>query len=289
MINDAENNKEIVIVTGLSGGGKSSAINILEDFGYYVVDNLPCDIIPIFLKTSRKKIALGLDIRTFYKIDEVTTILEELKKEMVKYSIIFMEASEEVILNRYNLTRRKHPLVSASLSESIKTERKIMSLLRNEASGVVDTSYLTAKDLPSKLINILNIDRKHKDMNVHILSFGFKYGVPIDVDLVFDVRFLPNPYYFKELKEKNGEEIEIRDYLLGFNITKDFYIKLIDLLTFLIPNYIKEGKKHLTIGIGCSGGKHRSVALSYLLKNELEKMDELNIYLTHREKERENW
>jgi len=289
MNKNIENNKEIVIVTGLSGGGKSSAINVLEDFGYYVVDNLPCDIIPIFLKTSRKKIALGLDIRTFHKIEEVTSILDELKKEKVKYSIIFMEASEEVILNRYNLTRRKHPLVSSTLSESIKNEREIMSVLRDEASGVIDTSHLSVKDLPEKLINILNIDRKHKDMNVHILSFGFKYGVPIDVDLVFDVRFLPNPYYFKKLKEKNGEEKEIIDYLLGFKITKDFYMKLIDLLTFLIPNYIKEGKKHLTIGIGCSGGKHRSVALSYLLKNELEKMDNLNIYLTHREQERGNW
>lgn len=281
--------KEIVIVTGLSGAGKSSAINILEDLGYYAVDNLPCDIIPIFLRTTRKKIALGMDIRTFEKIDEVLNILKQLKEEKIKYSIIFMEASEEAILNRYNLTRRKHPLPSSTLSESIQKESEIMYVLRNVASGIIDTTYLSIKSLPEKLITILNIDRTHKDMNVHIISFGFKYGVPIDVDLVFDVRFLPNPYYYEELKNKNGENAEILDFLLGFSLTKDFYLKLMDMLSFLIPNYIKEGKKHLTIGIGCSGGKHRSVALSYLLSKELKKMKNLNIYLTHRENERGNW
>lgn len=281
--------KEIVIVTGLSGAGKSSAINILEDLGYYAVDNLPCDIIPIFLKTARKKIALGMDIRTFEKIDEVLNILKQLEEEKIKYSIIFMEASEEAILNRYNLTRRKHPLPSSTLSESIQKESEIMYVLKNIASGIIDTTCLSIKSLPEQLITILNIDRTHKDMNVHIISFGFKYGVPIDVDLVFDVRFLPNPYYYEELKNKNGENAEILDFLLGFSLTKDFYLKLMDMLSFLIPNYIKEGKKHLTIGIGCSGGKHRSVALSYLLSKELKKMKNLNIYLTHRENERGNW
>ncbi|MGF6906775.1 RNase adapter RapZ [Fusobacterium sp. PH5-44] len=281
--------KEIVIVTGLSGAGKSSAINILEDLGYYAVDNLPCDIIPFFLKTSREKIALGLDIRTFNKIDEVFDILKQLKKEKIKYSIIFMEASEETILNRYNLTRRKHPLLSPTLSESIKKESEIMYILKDIASGIIDTTYLNIKNLPEQLITLLNIDRTHKDMNIHIISFGFKYGVPIDVDLVFDVRFLPNPYYYEELKDKNGENAEILDFLLGFPITKNFYLKLIDMLSFLIPNYIKEGKKHLTIGIGCSGGKHRSVALSSILSKELKKMKNLNIYLTHRENERGNW
>lgn len=281
--------RKIVIVSGLSGAGKTTALNTLEDMGYYVVDNLPCEVGSFFINTSIHKLALGIDIRSFNTNSELFTLLNEMKKADIEYSLIFIEASEEVILNRYNLTRRKHPLEADTLLKSIKLEKEIMSPIREVAIGVIDTSDIKPKELSQRLKEVLMVDAHSKDINVHIQSFGFKYGIPIDVDLLFDVRFLPNPYYIEELRELTGESKEVADYVMKHSISQEFADRLMDMMKFLIPNFIKEGKKHLTIGIGCSGGKHRSVTFANLLYNELSKIDRLNVYISHREKERRNW
>lgn len=280
---------KIVIVTGLSGAGKTTALNTMEDMGYYVVDNLPCEVGSFFINTSIEKLGLGLDIRSFKKADELFHLLDEMKKADIDYSLIFIEASEEIILNRYNLTRRKHPLEADTLLESIQKEREIMFPIREAATGIIDTSYIKPKELSERVKEILMVDGETKDINIHVQSFGFKYGIPIDLDLLFDVRFLPNPYYVEELKEKTGEDEAVSSYVMGYNVSQEFASRLLDLMEFLIPNYIKEGKKHLTIGIGCSGGKHRSVTLASLLYKKLSKKDKLNVYISHREKERGNW
>ncbi|MDU1911866.1 RNase adapter RapZ [Fusobacterium sp.] len=280
---------KIVIVSGLSGAGKTTALNTMEDMGYYVVDNLPCEVGNFFINTSIEKLGLGIDIRSFKKVDELFLLLAEMKKADIDYSLIFIEASEEIILNRYNLTRRKHPLEAATLLESIQKEREIMFPIRESATGIIDTSYIKPKELSERVKEILMVDGETKDINIHVQSFGFKYGIPIDLDLLFDVRFLPNPYYIEELKEKTGEDEAVSSYVMGYSVAQEFAQRLLNLMDFLIPNYIKEGKKHLTIGIGCSGGKHRSVTLASLLYKELSKQEKLNVYISHREKERGNW
>lgn len=282
--------KKIVIVTGLSGSGKTTALNMLEDMGYYTVDNLPCEIGTLFFSSSIEKIALGMDIRSFKKIDEFKDFLNKLKATPdVLSSIIFLQASKEVILNRYNLTRRKHPVEEKTLLQSIRREREIMAGIKEISTGIVDTSFDKPKELTEKLKILLCLDMDIKDINIHVQSFGFKYGIPIDVDLVYDVRFLPNPYYIEELKSKSGLNKEVADYVMNFNISQEFFKKLMDMFDFLIPYYIKEGKKHLTIGIGCSGGKHRSVTFAELIAKELSEIENLNVYVSHREKERGNW
>lgn len=281
--------KKFVIVSGLSGAGKTTALNVLEDMGYYVVDNLPCEVASFFVNTSIEKLALGIDIRSFKVTEEFFKLLDEIERAGVEFSLVFIEASDEVILNRYNLTRRKHPLEAATLLESINKESEIMASIRERASGIIDTSDIKPKELSERLKEILMIDSHEKSINIHVQSFGFKYGIPIDLDLLFDVRFLPNPYYIEELREKTGEDAVVYDYVMKYDISQEFAERLLNMLKFLIPNFIKEGKKHLTIGIGCSGGKHRSVTFARLLHNELSKVESLNVYISHREKERRNW
>ena len=216
-------------------------------------------------------------------------MLDEIEKAGMEFSLVFIEASNEVILNRYNLTRRKHPLEADTLLKSITKESRIMASIREKASGIIDTSDIKPKELSERLKEILMIDSHEKAINIHVQSFGFKYGIPIDLDLLFDVRFLPNPYYIEELREKTGEDAEVYNYVMKYDISQEFAERLLNMLKFLIPNFIKEGKKHLTIGIGCSGGKHRSVTFARLLHDELSKVESLNVYISHREKERRNW
>lgn len=290
--------ESVVIVTGLSGAGKTSALKILEDMGYFTMDNFPCNLGKVVLEKyileentrKIKKIAIGIDIRSFDKIEESLEFLNLLDEYKSKYEIIFLEASETSILNRYNLTRRKHPLEKKTLLESIDTEREIMSEIRDRATLVIDTTYLSPKQLSEKITeNYYKKNKELNEINIHLQSFGFKYGVPIDIDLVFDVRFLPNPYYIPELKLKTGNDQEVVDYVMNSEVTEKFYEKLVDMLKFLVPNYIKEGKRHLSIGIGCSGGRHRSVTLVNLISEELKKMEHVKIYKSHREEEKGNW
>lgn len=282
-------NKHIVIVTGLSGGGKTSVLNILEDLSYYTIDNMPIGLEKFLFVTDLEKIAIGIDIRTFQNIEDFFSVLESLQEKRIPYSIIFVEASIEVILSRYHLTRRTHPLKENTLLKSIQKEIEIMSGIKEVSNGVIDTSYLKTRDLEPKVKAILETKNLEKELNIHLQSFGFKYGLPIDVDLMFDVRFLPNPYYIENLKKKTGEDREIQDYLDSFPITLEFYQRLFDFLSFLIPQYIAEGKKHLSIGIGCSGGQHRSVAFVNKLYETLKKDQNIRVYKSHREKEFGNW
>ncbi|MGL5123182.1 MAG: RNase adapter RapZ [Fusobacteriaceae bacterium] len=295
--------ESLVIVTGLSGAGKTSVLNFLEDMDYLTMDNLPCTLSKFIIekysvnhkelrikKGKINKIAIGLDIRSFEEISEYLEFLDFVKEMIPNNEIIFLEASDEMILNRYNLTRRKHPLEFSTLLENIKNERDIMYGIRERATKIIDTSYLSAKQLGEKIKE--NYYLKNKDLNelnIHLQSFGFKYGMPIDLDLVFDVRFLPNPYYIKELKIKNGKDKDVQDYVMDSEVSKEFYNRLMDMIKFLIPNYIKEGKKHLSIGFGCSGGKHRSVTFVQLFNEELSKIKNIKIYTSNREEEKGHW
>ncbi len=269
--------KEIVIVTGLSGGGKSTALKVFEDMNYYTIDNFPLGLDKALFDIQIEKLAIGVDIRTF----------KTTKEKKIKYSIIFLKAEKNVILGRYNLSRRAHPLKRNSLLESIEEEIKILFSVKEISNYIIDTTHLKTTELESKIREQIKIDEKK--LNVHIQSFGFKYGIPLDSDLIFDVRFMPNPYYITELKEKNGYDKEIIDYVMSNKENLEFCEYLKNMLLFLIPKYIKEGKKHLTISIGCSGGKHRSVTVANNLSEDLKHLDYLNLYINHREKNVGHW
>lgn len=288
----------IIIITGLSGAGKSTALAALEDVGYKTMDNLPCNFCNFILQNyieknqlgKLTKTAVGIDIRSFNHIEEYVNFIELLQSSTSNYEIIYLEASKSTILNRYNLTRRKHPLEENTLLENIDKEEQIMFPVKEKATFVMDTTNLSAKALTSKIYEKLHEgSKKIVDLNVHVQSFGFKYGVPIDMDMIFDVRFLPNPYYIPELREKNGNDKEVQNYVMNSEISEEFYKKLMEMLNFLIPNFIREGKKHLSLGIGCSGGKHRSVTFANKIALELSKEENLRIYISNRENEKGHW
>lgn len=282
-------NKKIIIVTGLSGAGKTTALNVLEDMGFYTIDNLPLGFEKSLLDINLKNIAVGIDIRTFKKIEDFFALITLINTAKISLDIIFLEADESVILGRYNLSRRAHPLKEKTLLESIKKEKALFFPIREIANLIIDTTNLRPINMEEKIKANIQIEEKDKNLNIHIQSFGFKYGVPPDTDLMFDVRFIPNPYYVDELKNKNGYDEEVKTYVLSQNESFVFYAKLKDFLEFLIPQYIKEGKKHLTISIGCSGGKHRSVTFVNKLADDLAKTNYLNVYVSHREKEIGHW
>lgn len=266
-----------IIVTGMSGAGKSSAINVFEDMGYYCVDNLPPSLITNFadLIVSQEnkvgKVVLGIDTRGAELFGDLFNWLEDLKNNGHTYEIIFFDCKDLELIKRYKETRRMHPLArSERVEEGIKKERTIMKKIRERANYIIDTTYMLPKDTRNLLYKIYCDNACFDSMMITIISFGFKYGIPIDADLVYDVRFAPNPYYIAELRPHTGNEKLIQDYVMQFEVTQEFLVKLKDMISFLIPYYKKEGKNQLVIAIGCTGGKHRSVTLANALYDFLQ-------------------
>ena len=256
-----------VIVTGMSGAGKSSTLKMLEDAGYFCVDNLPIQLIKKFarliMQGSQNMVALGIDIRSGQALKEMETILRDMKNSEIPYEILFLDCSPEVLVKRYKETRRNHPLSAGGrVEKGIAMERERLAFLRKNADVIIDTTHLLVRDLKLQINKIYLNDEKFSNFFITILSFGFKYGIPTDADLVFDVRFLPNPFYIPELKNKTGKDKEVSEFVMEAEAATQFLNKLEDMLKFLIPHYITEGKNQLVIGIGCTGGKHRSVTLA---------------------------
>ena len=283
-----------VIVTGISGAGRGTSLRILEDAGYFCVDNLPISLIGkfaelIYSSTSEiSKVALGLDIRSGKTLDELTSTLEKLTMAGYKYEILFLDASDEVLVKRYKETRRNHPLAQEGrIIEGIVQERKKLLFLKKQADYIIDTSSLLTRELKQELDKIFVQNQDFKNLVITVLSFGFKYGIPNDSDLVFDVRFLPNPYYYEELRALSGNDKEVQDFVMGFEVSHRFLDKLIDMIQFLIPNYVLEGKNQLVISIGCTGGKHRSVTLANRLYERLRENADYAVRIEHRDIEKD--
>ena len=262
---------EILIISGLSGGGKSKAASFLEDIGYYIVDNLPAEMMVKFANFCAAssgrydRVALVYDVRAAEPFDLLIDTLERLKTTGVNCRMLFLEASTQTIINRYKETRRIHPLAAQGLNieQAVAKEREMMLPVRDHADFIIDsTSFSTAK-LRSELLNLFGDQKDRVGLNVNVLSFGFKHGIPIEADLVFDVRFMPNPYYVAELKQQTGLDAAVRDFVLSFQQTHDFLEQLQKMLQFLLPLYKEEGKTVLVIAIGCTGGHHRSVAVAH--------------------------
>lgn len=279
-----------VVVTGMSGGGKSTALRMLEDAGFYCVDNLPVPLIEKFVEliampnSEVTKVALGLDVRADQPFEDAQKVLRTLRENGYSFEILFLDAGDTELLKRYKETRRVHPLSSGGrIEEGIRKEREILKDIRNKSDYVIDTSRLLTRELKEELDRIFVKNEKYNSLMITILSFGFKHGLPADVDLVFDVRFLPNPFYIEELKYKTGNDKEVQDYVLSFPESHIFIDKLVDMVKFLIPNYVKEGKYQLVIGIGCTGGKHRSVTLANCLYEQLKNQGDYGLKITHRD------
>ncbi len=279
-----------VIVTGMSGAGKSTALKILEDEGYFCADNLPIPLVEKFAdlaftpEREYNKVALGADIRSGREITGLQSVLEQLTRKGLKYEILYLDARDGVLVKRYKETRRSHPLArSGRLEEGIRAEREALAFLKKQADYILDTSNLLTRELREAMAKIFVNLQEYKNIFITVLSFGFKYGIPGDSDLVFDVRFLPNPYYVPELKHKTGEDQEVQDYVMGFELSHRFLEKLEDMIEFLLPNYVSEGKNQLVISIGCTGGKHRSVTLAEKLFQYLSSHAEYGVKLEHRD------
>ena len=267
---------KFVIVTGLSGSGKSETMRALEDMGIYCVDNLPPALITKFAElcyqpnSSIDKVALGIDIRGRKFFEALHESLNYLEKENYKYEMVYLDCNDDVLLKRYKMTRRNHPLAKdMQIPEGIKMERKIMEPLKELSTCIIDTTNMKPKDLKEEIKKIYSSGEDNPNLTISVVSFGFKHGILADADLVFDVRFLPNPYYVEELRAKTGDDKEVRDYVMNSKISEEFYVKLLDMIHFLVPQYIEEGKQHLVIGVGCTGGRHRSVTITNLIAEDL--------------------
>ena len=278
-----------VIVTGMSGAGKSSVLKMLEDSGYYCVDNLPVPFVTKIAEwvkeenTDKKNVALGIDIRSGDELEGMETVLEYLEKEQYSYEILFLDSGTDVLVKRFKETRRTHPLTGVGrVDKGIELEREKISFLKKKADYIIDTSHLLVRELKSEVDKIFFTDKTYSNFLITVLSFGFKYGIPADSDLVFDVRFLSNPFYIPELKVKTGIDEEVYDFVMQSEGAEAFLDKLEDMLTFLIPNYIVEGKNQLVVSIGCTGGHHRSVTLARAIAKRMEKL-EYGIKLEHRD------
>lgn len=280
----------LVIVTGMSGAGKTIALKNLEDLGFYCVDNLPILLMEKFAeltlsdRNENENIALGIDIRSGEELPLLECIIGKWRENTYPFSILYLEAGDEVLIKRYKETRRSHPLArNERIEKGIRLERERLEFLRKQADHVIDTSRMLTKELRQALEDLYCNDRKLSNLYVTVLSFGFKYGIPSDADLVFDVRFLPNPYYIEELRFHTGAEKCVQDYVMQGETGREFLIKLMDMLNFLIPNYEKEGKNQLVIAIGCTGGKHRSVTIASEVFACLKEKGRLAVRLEHRD------
>lgn len=281
-----------VVVTGMSGGGKRTAMKMLEDAGYYCVDNLPIPLIDKFVEllatpnSEVTKVALGLDVRSDQNFADAEKILDNLVANGYEIEILFLDASDQVLIKRYKESRRMHPLASnGSVEEGIKKERKILKNIKKKSNYVFDTSNLLTRVLKEEMDKIFVNGEEYNSLMLRVLSFGFKYGIPVDADIVFDVRFLPNPFYIDDLKHHTGNEQCVRDYVMGFEEAHEFRDKLVDIVQFLIPNYVKEGKHQLVIAIGCTGGKHRSVTLANELYESIKDKGNYGVTISHRDVE----
>lgn len=283
-------NLQLVIITGMSGAGKTVAIQSFEDMGYFCIDNMPPNLIPKFwelIKESGKvtKMALVVDLRSRSFFEEIQNMLVEIENtDFIDTSILFLDASDEELVARYKETRRTHPMeMNGLVTEGIRKERAILNDLKMQASVIIDTTTLTPRQLREK-INQTFKTKGDQGFRIEFVSFGFKYGLPIDSDIVMDVRFLPNPHYIPELRPLTGKDQPVYDYVMSFDETELFYNKFLDLLQTVLPGYIKEGKSSLTIAIGCTGGQHRSVALTERLSGALKENYKVNV--THRDKDK---
>ena len=280
---------KIIVITGLSGSGKSTAISAFEDAGFYCVDNMPVALLPKFLELPIESnseitgLAFVMDLREKSFLYRYALVFDSLKKKGYQFNILFLEADEESLLKRYSQTRRHHPLSQdKSLLEGIRIEQEQLKELKITADKIIDTSRYTVHDLKSVINNIAQQNKNFAPMRINILSFGFKYGTPHDASLIMDVRFLANPYFVPELKDFNGKSREIKNYVLNNNEARRFLKKYLDLLDYLIPLYEKEGKAYLTIAVGCTGGRHRSVTIAEALFDHIKKPGS-QIMVTHRD------
>lgn len=283
-----------VIVTGMSGAGKSTALKMLEDMGYFCVDNLPVQLMPKFAEmlmlpdAEISQAALGIDIRNGQALEGIEEQLARMDAQGIRYEILFLDARDNVLVKRYKETRRQHPLGGIGRVDiGIAKERERIAFLKMRATYILDTSKMLTRELKQELEKIFVEGKEFKNLYISVMSFGFKYGIPQDADLVFDVRFLPNPYYIEGLKEKTGNDREVQEYVLDNERAQTFVEKLKALMDFLLPNYILEGKNQLVIGIGCTGGKHRSVTLANVIYRYMEKKENYGVRIEHRDIEKD--
>lgn len=280
-----------VIVTGLSGAGKTAALKMLEDAHYFCVDNLPIALLEKFASLMPEihgedvqNVALGIDARSGRALGELEVVLDRMKDSGYDFQILFMDAEDKVLVKRYKETRRSHPLArSGRVDDGIRLEREKMEFLRKRADYIIDTSRLLTRELRQEIEKIFVKNEKFHNMMISVLSFGFKYGIPVDADLVFDVRFLPNPYYVDELRPQTGLDESVFNFVMDNAVARSFADKLEDMISFLIPNYVSEGKTSLVIAIGCTGGKHRSVTIARELYGRLTRNAEYGFRLEHRD------
>lgn len=280
----------LVIVTGMSGAGKTTALKMLEDMGYFCVDNLPIPLLPRFVEMFSepeeevKNIALGIDVRGGQDFSGLQEVFDGMDEKQISYEILFLDAQDDVLIKRYKETRRQHPLSgSGRVDTGIAKEREKIMFLKMRATYILDTSKMLTRELKLELEKIFVKGESFCNLYITVMSFGFKYGIPQDADLVFDVRFLPNPYYIDKLREKTGNDPEVQDYVMENEKAQVFLDKLTDMVDFLIPNYILEGKNQLIIAIGCTGGKHRSVTLANALYQKLDKQENYGVRIEHRD------
>ena len=281
-----------VIVTGMSGGGKSTAMRMLEDVGFFCVDNLPVPLIEKFMEllvmpgNEISKAALGLDVRADQSFGDAMKILERMRQNGFIFEVLFMDASDSTLVKRYKESRRVHPLCTpedSRVEHGISKEREILTEMKKKADYIIDTSKLLTRELKEEIDRIFVKNGEYNNLIISIMSFGFKHGIPADADLVFDVRFLPNPFYIDELKYMTGNDKGVQEYVMGFPEAGQFMDKLEDMLRFLIPNYIKEGKYQLVVAIGCTGGKHRSVTLANELYRRMKDKGNYGLTISHRD------